>query len=493
MSQMQILKIARKTEHFTHSTTFLLLDEPQQHVLVLELQETIERSPIRSSSQKDPTLSQPLTIDFLSNTLHALGGTLSEIELAELAGGKLYAQVHLQEQDGEHVVRASLNDALLLAEREQCKIFVPEEILARRAVSLADYGATPEEQLARVKHLAEESPAALRPALKEPNNLDFAQGLRYWTFNRTSEYGSLALDPQVTYDDKASLAITLHKPYLHGSDGILSYHGFSAEHYRGQRLRLLAYIKTEDIQQPTFELTVHGPPLIEEIIPMTGRPILSVRRTRSRLLRPDAKGWVRHELVIDVPADAQDIRFQLRAAGQGKIWLNGLNIEIVEPDVPLTGTILGPPPQHPVNLDFAEGLEFWSVEESAPWSYEYGVETRPGSPARAYLKASTDAAEASCVLQQLLSGKSNIGKRVRLCADIKTQDVAQQAKLFIGSPHTGLGERLEEVIKGTTAWTSYTLIWRVPKEIWGLMSIGLALHGRGQVWLEGLSLDVLED
>jgi hypothetical protein len=352
----------------------------------------------------------------------------------------------------------------------------------------------PQEQLAAVEHLAEHNLRALRPALREPRNLDFSIGSRYWRFGRDTEHASYALDPLVTYAGHASLAITLHQPFTSGKVSILAYESFLADHYRGQRLRLVAYVKVENMHQPLFELMVNSS--VEECsASISGFPVRSSRLTRSHITPPTTgSDWAQHELVIDVPDDAYDIQFSLDTHEQGKIWLGGLHIETVDQHVPLTGTLLRPPSRQPLNLDFSSGLEYWSVEESALCHYEYGMEESPAPhiAASAYLKAIDAAPGDSCTLQQMVNMQDHKGKQVRLQAMLKTQDVELQASLFIGSPFVGVGgDRIEEAIKGTTAWTSHTMIWQVPQEQWSLMSFGIALRGRGQVWLKDVRWEVI--
>lgn len=500
MPQIQILKVIPKDIHLTRITTFLLLDEQQQKILALNLRERMQVGPMRNSSPQDASMMEPLTIDFLTNVLHALGGTIEEIALTALPDNRLYAQVHLRDQQGLNTVAARLDDALLLARRENCKISAAQEILERNAVDLANYGATRQEQIAAVERLIERDPEALRPAHreKEPRNLDFSAGSHYWHFSRFAEYASYALDQQITYAGKASLAITLHKPFTSGQLNILSQERFLADHYRGQRLRLVAYVKVENMQQPLFTLHVSGS--ANHISPLSNSPVRSQRLTHSRITPPAAgSDWARHELVIDVPDDAYDIGFSLDTREQGKTWLGGLHIEIVDQHVPLTGTILRPPPRQPLNQDFSNGLEYWSVEESTLWRYEYGIEESmtPHAASCAYLKATDATPGDSCVLQQMINMEEHKGQHIRFQAILKTQDVEPQASLFIGSLLAGIGgERVEEIIKDTNEWTLHTLLWHIPQEQplgFALLSFGVALHGTGQVWLTGVHLEVIED
>ncbi len=490
MPQMSIFKVLHTTIRFSRTTIFLLLDEQQQRLLALQGREQVPSVPLQITAAQGAVPAEPLTSDFLASVLHALGGVLEEIAIDTLPNERLSARLHLRDQRGLHSVNANLNDALRLAHPEQSRISVSEEVLARRAVSLADYGATEQESLAEISRRAEQDPDTLRPPAREPLNLDFSNGLRGWHFHRDSAYGSYALDPHTTLTGKTSLAITLHQPYTHGSPGVLFYTGFLAEQYRGQRVRLSAYVKIEQMHQPALELYASWP--TGKISPITGTAASASCLTRSHIV-PHAldSSWTRHEMVIDVPEQARSISFELGTYEQGKLWLDGIEFVIVGRSVPLTGTILYPPPSQPLNLDFSNGLEYWEMGGSSPRHYELGIDTTV--TASAYLKSIVEIPVGSCILRQTLSLENYLGKVVRLTASLKTLDVVSHAKLFIGS-FAGSGEDcVEQALTGTTSWTPSTLDWHVPaEEDMGFIIFGVSLQGSGQLWIRDVHLQTVE-
>lgn len=491
MPQMSICKMHSHTFGLTTTTTFLLLVE-QQHLLLLQFNESAFPVSIATVPAQDAIPAEPLTNDFLVSVLHALGGTLEEITIDTLPGGQLYARVHLHEQGRLHIINASLKDALRLAHREQSRIFVSDEILARKALSLADYGTTPQESLTTIERLAEIDPDSLHRVAKEPRNLDFSDGLRGWNFSRGPDDASHCLDPHTTLTGKPSLAITLHKPFPHPYTyiSLLDHERFHAGHYRGQRVRLSASVKTENIHPPTLELAISWP--LDTINPITGLADYASHSTHARIIPHAADAlWFLHELVIDVPEQAQNIVFSLNTQEQGKLWLDGIQFTPVDHSVPLTGTILSPPLLQPLNLDFSNGLEYWSIEGSSPWDYERGVETT-ATPS-AFLKSIVTVPTGSCILQQMLSLENYQGKSVRLTARLKTLDVASRASLFIGSDTVIMGtDRIEKGITGTTSWGAYTLDCRVPPEDMGFLFFGVSLQGPGQIWLQDVHVQTVE-
>jgi bifunctional DNase/RNase len=489
MPQMSICKIQYRTFGLNATTTFQLLDE-QQHLLLLQFNESAFPVSISTVTAQDAIPAEPLTNDFLASVLHALGGTLEEIAIDALPGGQLYARVHLHDQGRLHIINASLKDALHLAHREQSRISVSDAILARKALSLPDYGATVQESLSTIERLAEIDPNSLYRVAQQPRNLDFCDGLRGWIFSRSPDDASHCLDPHTTLTGKPSLAITLHKPFTDPYISLLDHERFHAGHYRGQRVRLSAYVKTEHIHPPALELAISWP--LDTINPFTGFADYASHSTHSHIIPHTADAfWSLHELVIDVPEQARDIIFSLNTQEQGKLWLDGIQFTAVDHSVPLTGTILSPPLLLPLNLDFSNSLEYWSIEGSSPWDYERGVEAT-ATPS-AFLKSMVTAPIGSCILQQMLDLENYQGQSVRLTARLKTLDVASRASLFIGSDTVIMGiDRIEKVITGTTSWSAYTLDCRVPPEDMGVLFFGVSLQGPGQIWLQDVHLQTVK-
>jgi hypothetical protein len=92
-------------------------------------------------------------------------------------------------------------------------------------------------------------------------------------------------------------------------------------------------------------------------------------------------------------------------------------------------------------------------------------------------------------LRQCVRIRDYIGKRVRLSGRLRASEVAEQANLYLT---TGKKSYIERSIEGTQGWTPYEMTLFVPDEAISL-DFELTLHGRGQVWLQGLTLAVVED
>jgi hypothetical protein len=117
----------------------------------------------------------------------------------------------------------------------------------------------------------------------------------------------------------------------------------SAEAYRGQRVRLNGWIKTEDANEGGGHLwmRVDG----KERNQMHGFDNMDGRAPKG------TTDWQDYSIVLDVPAEATNLNYGFFVSGKGKIWVNGVTITPVGTDVPVTD--MRPEAKSaPVNLGF---------------------------------------------------------------------------------------------------------------------------------------------
>lgn len=140
---------------------------------------------------------------------------------------------------------------------------------------------------------------------------------------------------------------------------------FRADSYRGKRLRVSAYIKTEGVgvearAGASLGVQVHAIP----------------KRLAFAFMSSDRNihgttDWKRYEQVVDVPAEAAYLSISVLLFGPGQVWIDDFQVEVVGSDVPLTSrpdTSADAPlnaqetrralaaglPFQPVNLDFEQ-------------------------------------------------------------------------------------------------------------------------------------------
>jgi hypothetical protein len=138
----------------------------------------------------------------------------------------------------------------------------------------------------------------------------------------------------------------------------------------------------------------------------------------------------------------------------------------------------------------------WFLAGSNPTNYRTGVDrsdVHDGLPST-YL-ASLAKGSGFGTLMQSISAANYAGKRVRLRGWVKSQDVGDWAGLWMrvdkGHDTVGFDNMQDRGIKGAQPWTSYDVVLDVPADATSI-NFGILLSGTGEVWLNDLSLEVVE-
>lgn len=74
---------------------------------------------------------RPLTHDLLNNTIPSLGGVIERIVVSDLREGTYYAEVVVRLNEEEITIDARPSDAVALAVRAGCPIYIEEAVLDR--------------------------------------------------------------------------------------------------------------------------------------------------------------------------------------------------------------------------------------------------------------------------------------------------------------------------------------------------------------------------
>jgi hypothetical protein len=129
---------------------------------------------------------------------------------------------------------------------------------------------------------------------------------------------------------------------------------FRADGYRGKRLRMTAYVKTDGVEDKAgLWMRIDGKEKTGLAFDnMMGRPIQGTT------------DWKKYDVVLDVPEDAQEIFFGFLVAGKGRGWVDDIVFDVVDKDVAATGLEIQPmdrqgelvkdAPKEPTNLDFEQ-------------------------------------------------------------------------------------------------------------------------------------------
>ena len=116
--------------------------------------------------------------------------------------------------------------------------------------------------------------------------------------------------------------------------------------YIGKRIKMTGFLKAEK---------VNGWAGLWLRIDQTGsQKPLSIDNMKDRKIT-GTSDWKKYEIVLDVPENASLIAYGALLDGTGQIWFDNLSFDIVDENVPLTGTHNGKEAKmqsEPSNLDF---------------------------------------------------------------------------------------------------------------------------------------------
>lgn len=139
----------------------------------------------------------------------------------------------------------------------------------------------------------------------------------------------------------------------------------------------------------------------------------------------------------------------------------------------------------------------WFMAGSKPSNYDTGTDAEVsfGGHTAVYLKAKVESGDASGfgTLMQQFAADQYRGKRVRFSAAAKSDQIKEWAGLWMridkGSTVVGFDNMQDRAIKGSTDWTSYSVVLDVPKDASGIAFGILLAGGPGQIWLSNVSFE----
>ena len=81
---------------------------------------------------------RPMTHDFMKSILDAYEAKVISVVITDLNENTYFAKIHLMYQDSEYTVDARPSDAIALALRVDCPIYVNEEVIANSRTAIDD-------------------------------------------------------------------------------------------------------------------------------------------------------------------------------------------------------------------------------------------------------------------------------------------------------------------------------------------------------------------
>ncbi|MTV41120.1 transcriptional regulator [Duganella radicis] len=146
----------------------------------------------------------------------------------------------------------------------------------------------------------------------------------------------------------------------------------------------------------------------------------------------------------------------------------------------------------------AARVEGWILSGARAGSYEIGEdagESRSNKMSRFIRYTGGDASSFGTLMQQI-SAKNYQGKRVRFQAIVKTRDVSSWAGLWMSALRSrderpdAFYNSQDKPIAGTTDWQLRSVTLDIPEDA-TVLNFGVINAGKGQVWIDELSLEVV--
>ncbi len=122
---------------------------------------------------------------------------------------------------------------------------------------------------------------------------------------------------------------------------------FKADSYRGKRVRMSAWMKSENADSAQLWMRLDG----------ANSKMLGFDNMDNRPVK-GTSDWKKYEITLDVPEETANIAFGALVAGKGEAWVDDYELEVGGKDVPTT-KMLTPEeekefPKDPANLKFEE-------------------------------------------------------------------------------------------------------------------------------------------
>jgi hypothetical protein len=146
---------------------------------------------------------------------------------------------------------------------------------------------------------------------------------------------------------------------------------------------------------------------------------------------------------------------------------------------------------------YAEMPKGWFMAGSKPAEYESGIDSGNayGGLPSAYLRSKKAQVETGFgTMMQNFSAEQYVGKRVRLSAFVKSENIDRWAGLWMridgksGQAPLAFDNMQDRPVKGTSAWRNYEVVLDVPSGATGIF-FGVLLDGPGTVWMNSLKFE----
>jgi len=262
---------------------------------------------------------------------------------------------------------------------------------------------------------------------------------------------------------------------------------FVADDYRGERVRLSAFLRTENVASwAGLWMRVDRPHGRSEFDNMQDRGIHGTT------------GWARYDVVLDVPADAASIHLGAMVDGEGKIWMDDVRLEVVPPRTPVTSIDRRPRTLQNAGLEVGDPPASWFLSGGARAEFVVNADRsiRHGGVASARLRSASGKPSGYGTLMQSFRADDYRGQRLRMTSFVKGEGVSGRGDFWvrvqaIDSRSDGGGLSHGDCnLAGTFDWQPCEVVFEVPPA-GDSIQLGAGLGGPGTLWLDDVTLEAV--
>ncbi len=466
----------------------LLFDEAQQKALPVWLDGRAGEE-IRAGFYKE-TIRGVFTFGFVADLLKMIGGNLVEVRMEQVAE-MMYGVVVVRRGKKTQELKARASDVLALAAHTDCPIYATEQVMegALEIPLPADDGTLSVEQkiASLIGELDRQGVRKLREKQPEkPYNLHFEDDLTAWTSagSHQQEY-VWGIDPAEQYNGARCLYLTSKVEEPQASGAVVQW--FNSNRYKGRRLRFSAYVKAKQVaDRAGLCMSVEG---------LGGT--LMYDDMSERAIR-GTQDWKQYSVVLDVGEESVQILMGIVLYGKGSVWMSNVEVEEVGQDVAPTW-VSDVRRKHPANLNFGQGKDGWYQAGDLPFEYSFEMDPtvkRSGTVSGTLKFTGTNPSGFGTFMQVFLADEYR-EKKIRLSGHVKAEGVEPWAGLWMrvdsgaGGTHS-FDNMQDRAITGTRDWTRCEITLPVYADS-QYIHFSLLLAGKGQVWLDELQFEVVEE
>jgi len=141
----------------------------------------------------------------------------------------------------------------------------------------------------------------------------------------------------------------------------------------------------------------------------------------------------------------------------------------------------------------------WHMSGSNPEGYDFALESQDGRPKPSGSLTHNETARPGefGTLMQSFFPEEYLGKRVRMTAWVKSENVEDWAALWVrvdsrDRRSTAFDNMRDRAIRGDTNWTNYEIVVDVSEDSLSL-NYGVMASGKGKVWFDEFTFEIVDE